>query len=366
LKRYIFLGVIGLALVIAALVLNELFVREEPAPPATQSADMAPAPPSGAPTATPAPTAPTSLQAPATAPKPVAPSFDIVRVNPKGDVVMAGRAEPNATVTILDGDKPVGTVQADGRGEWVWVPSEPLAPGSRSLTLLAQSPGGAALRSESAIVLVVPERDRDIAGQPSAEPAKPLALMVPREGTGATIVLQAPTTGGQVSSPAPPAGAQQSGARPRPAGMALTVDALDYDERGRVSFSGRAEAAGRLLAYIDNKVAGQTTANGRGDWKLTPDLELAIGQHQLRVDLIAEPGKVLARVELIFHRAPMMADVGKPGSVVIQPGNNLWRIARQTYGAGIQYTLIFDANRNQIRDPNLIYPGQVFALPPVN
>lgn len=49
--------------------------------------------------------------------------------------------------------------------------------------------------------------------------------------------------------------------------------------------------------------------------------------------------------------------------VVIQPGDYLWKIARRTYGQGIRYLTIFEANREQIRDPDLIYPGQVFVLP---
>lgn len=45
-------------------------------------------------------------------------------------------------------------------------------------------------------------------------------------------------------------------------------------------------------------------------------------------------------------------------------GDSLWRISRQIYGRGIRYTEIFEANKDQIRDPNLIYPGQIFVLPP--
>jgi nucleoid-associated protein YgaU len=47
----------------------------------------------------------------------------------------------------------------------------------------------------------------------------------------------------------------------------------------------------------------------------------------------------------------------------VQPGNNLWRIAERSFGAGLRYTEIYQANRARIRDPNLIYPGQIFAVP---
>ena len=56
----------------------------------------------------------------------------------------------------------------------------------------------------------------------------------------------------------------------------------------------------------------------------------------------------------------------EPGQVVIQPGNNLWRISRVIYGRGVEYTVIYQANREQIRDPDLIYPGQIFSTPGVH
>jgi nucleoid-associated protein YgaU len=51
---------------------------------------------------------------------------------------------------------------------------------------------------------------------------------------------------------------------------------------------------------------------------------------------------------------------------VVQPGASLWRIARRTYGDGVHYSLIYEANQSQIRDPDLIYPGQIFTVPQVN
>ena len=45
-------------------------------------------------------------------------------------------------------------------------------------------------------------------------------------------------------------------------------------------------------------------------------------------------------------------------------GDSLWRISRKIFGQGIRYTRIYEANASQIRNPNLIYPGQVFVVPP--
>ena len=66
---------------------------------------------------------------------------------------------------------------------------------------------------------------------------------------------------------------------------------------------------------------------------------------------------------------PVYSDEGtavSKNTVVVQPGNSLWRIARATYGSGFQFTLIYDANREQIDDPDLIFPGQVFKVPEPN
>jgi nucleoid-associated protein YgaU len=47
----------------------------------------------------------------------------------------------------------------------------------------------------------------------------------------------------------------------------------------------------------------------------------------------------------------------------VQPGNTLWAIARDRYGDGVLYVKVFEANRDRIRNPDLIYPGQIFVLP---
>ena len=53
----------------------------------------------------------------------------------------------------------------------------------------------------------------------------------------------------------------------------------------------------------------------------------------------------------------------KVATRVVSRGDSLWRISRVTYGAGIRYAIVYKANRDQIRNPNRIYPGQIFVLP---
>jgi nucleoid-associated protein YgaU len=83
----------------------------------------------------------------------------------------------------------------------------------------------------------------------------------------------------------------------------------------------------------------------------------------LRIDEVDAHGKVVARVESPFSRAEPLNVTAGDQVVVIQPGNNLWLIATRVYGSGFRYTVIYRANKSQISDPDLIYPGQVFKLP---
>jgi len=75
---------------------------------------------------------------------------------------------------------------------------------------------------------------------------------------------------------------------------------------------------------------------------------------------------VTARVSMPFSRAEPVAGAPPEPFVIVQPGNSLWRLARRVYGQGIRYSMIYEANRDHIKDPDLIYPGQVFALPATN
>jgi nucleoid-associated protein YgaU len=95
---------------------------------------------------------------------------------------------------------------------------------------------------------------------------------------------------------------------------------------------------------------------------LAPAGAVEPGLHTLRVDQIGSDGAVISRVETPFERAgPLTLAAGQ--QFVVQPGNSLWRIARRAYGEGLRYSVIYQANQSQIRDPDLIYPGQIFTIP---
>lgn len=382
-KRVLILGVAGALLLIAAGALTHAD-RDGQAPSADGSAGGAV---SVDPTRAQAATVPALASRPAEAADPAeseaeagseseagaGPSFDIVRVNPVGDAVIAGRAEPDAKVTVYDGGQPIGTATADRRGEWVLLPERPLDPGDRELSLAALAPGAEAeTPSETVVVLAVPE--------PAAGTGA-LAVEMPRTGAGPSTVLQAPAAGpGPGSEPRPEP-------RPEPRSEPVTVaslpdrpgervrvvepveangvaiDVVDYSEQGDLNVGGRAQPGTDVQVYVDNVLVGRAGPDRDGQWRLSPEQPVEPGRYTLRADQVDEAGKVTARAEIPFQMAELPPDPGPERSVVVQPGNSLWRIARRTYGAGMQYTVIYEANHGQIRDPDLIYPGQIFTLP---
>lgn len=323
LNRPVIIAVIGALVVLLAILLAYLTLGGE---------DEATAPPPETTTSAPTSPAPDGASSPAdeTAREDGAPSFDVVRIDPQGNTVMAGRAKPGSQVVIRDRDEVIGQAQADARGEWVFLPDQPLPPGPRELSLEATAPDGTTDTSQDVVVLVVPEHT----GEPT------LALRTGREG-GQSRLLQ----GGAMVEDG-----------------ALTIDTVDYDEDGYLSAGGRAQPDAIVQLYLDNAFLGRTTVGTEGFWSISPEEPAPFGDHTLRADLVNEAGQVLARVEMPFSR---VENVAMPDGVrvVIQPGNNLWRLARQAYGAGTAYTVIYDANKGQIVNPDLIYPGQVFVIP---
>ena len=61
--------------------------------------------------------------------------------------------------------------------------------------------------------------------------------------------------------------------------------------------------------------------------------------------------------------ASAAAPVTVPVTVTVQPGFTLWGIAQDRWGDGVLYVQVFEANKDKIKDPDLIYPGQVFSMP---
>ena len=271
----------------------------------------------------------------------VAPSFDVVRVDETGGLVMAGRGQ--GRVRILDGENILGEVDVDSGGQWAFVLEGVLAPGTHSFVLRGLSATGGEVSSSQVAIVEVPSREE--------RTGDALAVLVPRQSDGTPAqVMQMPTQDQD----------QQDQKDDR---STLTVETVDYDDEGRAVFAGRGQGGDRVIAYLDNEVIGTDQAGEDGQWVIRPSDKVAEGLHQLRVDRVGAQNKVLERVELPFSRSSPVVVDSHERVVKVQPGNSLWRISRRIYGQGGRYTVIYQRNQDQIRDPNLIYPGQIFVLP---
>jgi hypothetical protein len=192
----------------------------------------------------------------------------------------------------------------------------------------------------------------------------------------------------------------------------VRFETISYSVTGNVVVTGSGTPNNRLALYVDGRPIGRGTVRPDGRWRvILGDLEAGI--YTLRVDQFDQFDQITSRAETPFQRvfpelaaeaareaeaaaaAEAAAEAEAAGSssadegdgdtaatstssaepatpalptrararrIVVQPGNNLWTIARIELGEGIRYTQIFEANAEQIRDPDLIYPGQVFRL----
>jgi nucleoid-associated protein YgaU len=301
----------------------------------------------------------------------IPPAFDIVRIAKDRTAIVAGRAPPGSTVQLSLGGKLLAETPANHRGEWVAVIAQPLPGGQAELKLVAILPDGRVLAAESVVAVIIPEAAPDAVaaskvGKPDAAPAKPetpsatktagkesqtaLAVLLPKSSDAPAILLQKPEPKGG------------------PSANKLSVDTVDYDDKGNVVVSGSAPSGTKVRTYVDNKPVGLSQADQKSSWQLKPKAEVAPGSHTLRVDQVDDKGRVVSRIELPFVRvaASDVLSTTARFRVIVQPGNSLWRIARRVYGSGDRYTIIYQANDNQIRNPDMIFPGQVFNLPTQN
>ena len=334
----------------------------------------------------------------------IVPSFDTVRVEPTGDAVIAGRAEPGSEVVVKFNGQTVGMAMTNADGAFLVIPDKPLPSG----------PGALSIESKSNEIVVASADSVAVDVKAGAVDTPLVAVLKPDEPTK---VIQAP-------------------AAPKPAlppSKTVNLDTVDYDQTGNIVFGGRGPAGSKVQLYVDNNAYGLADINDKGTWTFAGLSPLTVGPHALRADEIGGDGGVKSRIEMPFYREepakvatapvapeppkpveiakievapaastttttevvkapelvpetpavvetpveapavvatqvpaaaePVQEAAAAPTQVIIQPGNNLWKLSRQIYGKGMMYTVIYEANKDQIRKPSLIYPGQIFLTP---
>lgn len=297
------------------------------------------------------------------------PTFDVARVEPSGDAVIAGRAAPGAAVELLRNGEPHDRAVADQSGQFVMVVPR-LPSGTYDLTLRARQPDGKQITSKQSVAVVL---------EPQVMDRPVVALMTPDKPT---VVLSQP-------------GSAKPGAA-----SAVVVEAVEVDAGGKFHVSGQARPNTAVRLYLNDAPVASVTSGADGRFAVTINEGVRPGSYRVRLDEVeANSGKVSARAEVPFNvpdkvvtgsvaeaaasersesGGPQLAAASGTGmsggssSTVVVPristttvsrGDSLWRLSQLTYGAGTRYAVIYKANKEQIRNPNMIYPGQILVMP---
>jgi hypothetical protein len=302
------------------------------------------------------------------------PSFDVARIEPTGEAVIAGRAAPGATVELLRNGEVHDRVVADQSGQFVMVP-RPLPSGTYDLTLRASRPDGKQTTSKQSVAVAL---------EPATTSRPVVALMTPDKPT---VVLSQP-------------------AAPKPVAGTVVAEAVEIEPGGKFHVSGRSRPGAAVRVYLNDSFVASVTADADGRFAVTINEGVKPGNYRVRLDEVeSNSSAVRARAEVPFNvpetvitgsvsasaaaskrpddvaagQQPQLATAGatvlpdgtSPSAVVVPKiatttvsrGDSLWRLSHLAYGAGTRYAVIYQANRQQIRNPNLIYPGQVFVVP---
>ncbi|MFD1343097.1 LysM peptidoglycan-binding domain-containing protein [Litorisediminicola beolgyonensis] len=353
---------------------------EEPV--ATDPADTSPAETASTEPATTADPAPEDMQvaenAPETAPDPSAAlGVDLVRRERDGQTLMAGRAPAGSVVSVLLDGAELAQAEVGGDGRFVAFLDLPDAPEPRILSL-ATGAGPERLMSRDEVILAPAQPPGALPETEGAAPPPTVAADVTTADT-APAAPEAPAAEPAASPPPEPSSAvllaSPEGiellqpAAPETAPVPLALDTISYAADGGVSLSGRAQGEeGEIRIYLDNDPVSRTPV-AAGRWRVRLPDDVGSGTYTLRVDRIDADGRVAQRIESPFLRETREAlEARGPGearvaAVTVQPGNTLWAIAREQYGEGVLYVRVFEANKGAIRNPDLIYPGQIFTIP---
>ena len=307
------------------------------------------------------------------------PAFDILRVEPDGSVVIAGQAAANADVEVISGSKVLGTTKAGENGDFAIVLDQPLDPGDHQLVLRAGGSGANVATSAQTAIVSVPDSN---IGQ---------VLALVEEPGQASRLITKPEAPAQQTTSSPAAGtttAQQAPQAKSDPDAPIAIEAVEI-EGDKVFVAGNAKGSKEGASVVVNAndiMLGSSAISPEGRFLVQSQKLLAVGDYIIRADLVDSSGRVIATARVPFRReagenisavasgtsnqnsATEDASASAPlqkveGSVIIRKGDNLWTISKRTYGKGTRYTTIYLANRDQIRNPDLILPGQVFVMP---
>ena len=256
-----------------------------------------------------------------------APAFDIVRIERDGNIVVAGRWAADKNVSILVNGKLVATERTNADGEFVYAPKKPLAPGNYTLSLIGADSNK---KSSTKVFLYISERGYE----------NSVSLLMTSKGS---TVLQAPSM---------------------VYGDDLTVSKIDYLDNGRIVVTGDAMPRLRVSLWLNDTYLGYAHVSSYRHYGLGADVgKLKPGkEYSIEVRMHDGDGKTIANVKHDFTMPKMTGD--DDTFYTVRRGDCLWIIARNFMRRGILFSVI--ADRNNIENPDLIFPKQKLKIPVTN
>ncbi|MDV4154431.1 MULTISPECIES: LysM peptidoglycan-binding domain-containing protein [Rhizobium] len=260
---------------------------------------------------------------------PKLPAFDVLRVEPDGSTVIAGSAEPNGKLEVLDGDKVVTTANVDASGDFAAVLDDPLPAGDHQLVLKFTGKDGKSTLSEEVATISVPKDGNGAnllamvskpgaasriitapkAGTEVADASNPMAPPADKPATGESsaaptgeLALQTPNltdtpSGGADTTPAIPGTA----APDKTNVPDVMVNAVEI-EGNKIFIAGTTRSNAKVIGYADDSLVGQDTAGSDGHFIIDGVVALSVGDHKIRVDVVDPAGKVIVRASVNFNR----------------------------------------------------------------
>ena len=278
------------------------------------------------------------------------------------DAMAAAPSGPGDTATGRLPQTPGAEGTAPDFGPDIAAAGQPPAGSAGPADPQANAQSDPAPRPRDAAAPVSPEAP----GAPDAPGTEPRDFAAPdsRDAPGGVSVLRAGADGVELIQPGTP---------DRPEALdRLALDTISYSDSGEVLLAGRAPEGTAVRVYLDNRPVADLPIAADGHWRgEVPGIRP--GVYTLRLDQVSDDGRVGGRLETPFKReaasvlaaarSDLPADSAAIAAVTVQRGDTLWAISQDRYGSGFLYVRVFEANRDSIRDPDLIYPGQVFAIP---
>ena len=252
------------------------------------------------------------------------PMFDIVRIDPEGKILVAGRWMPDANISILIDNKVVATERTNAGGEFVYSPTRVFEPGNYTISLMGVSPE---MKSEEKVFIYVSDR-----GYKNS-----VSLLMTQDGS---TLLQAPTLLFDGD---------------------LKVSKIDYLDTGRIVVTGDALPRLRVSLSLNNKYLGFAKVSDHKHFGLGADVgQLESGKkYTLTVRLHDGDGRTISQVGHTFVMPEMTGD--DDTYYTVRQGDCLWIIARNFLRRGVLFSII--AERNNIANPDLIFPKQLLQIP---